>query len=247
MLSKLISILIPHAADRPILLPSFPRWAVRLLVIGVLLSWLPLALIAWARSTLSPRPRIHLIQDMDNQPRYKTQSASALFADGRSMRSPVPGAVARGRLDDDDHFSLGFRRVMDPASGQCKLEYQRGIPAQVRVNKALFERGQQQYNIYCAVCHGYDGYGNGMVNVRAERLETPGWVPPTSMHAQQVIDREDGHLYNTIRNGIRSMPAYGPQIEPRDRWAIVAYIRALQLSQNAPRESIPPEQMDRLR
>jgi mono/diheme cytochrome c family protein len=232
--------------------PRLPRptfWMRSALLIGVVASWVPLAFIARAYFATSSKPRIHIIQDMDNQPRFKTQAASELFPDRRAMRPRVEGTVARGRLDEDDHYHRGYRRRLDPASGQWTIEFFNGLPPQVRLDEALLRRGRERFNIYCAVCHGYDGYGNGPVNQRALELAElastrkdigSAWVPPTSLHT--VRDREDGHLFNTITNGIRTMPGYGAQIAEADRWAIVAYVRALQLSQAVPADSLGPEE-----
>lgn len=103
----------------------------------------------------------------------------------------------------------------------------------------LLKRGQERYGIYCAPCHGLAGYGDGIVNVRAERLQEGTWTPPSSFHDAVVLGRPVGHLFNSVTNGIRSMPAYGPQIPERDRWAIVAYVRALQRSQATKVDDVP--------
>jgi mono/diheme cytochrome c family protein len=100
------------------------------------------------------------------------------------------------------------------------------------VNKALLERGQNRFNIYCTACHGIDGYARGTVEIRSEELGTP--LNAKSLHEDLVRGRSEGHIFNTISNGIRNMPGYSAQIPVEDRWAIVAYVRALQLSQNAP-------------
>lgn len=114
------------------------------------------------------------------------------------------------------------------------------------VDIELLNRGQKFFNIYCAVCHGQDGSGNGLVNARAAQTLAPNWVPPTSLHtdAIQKAVYAEGKLFSTITNGIRKMPGYGAQIKAEDRWAIVAYVRALQLSQNAPEAEVPGEFRD---
>ncbi len=208
------------------MLPRSIKALLAVLAVGALL---PLACVWRARYTLSAEPRIHLIQDMDNQAKYKPQRANPLFADGRAMRPPVAGTVARGQLRDDDAFYLG--RV-----GESWV----AIP--VPVTETLLKRGQERFGIYCAPCHGLSGYGDGIVAKRADRLQEGTWVPPASLHSEQVVARPDGHLFNTITNGIRTMPAYGPQIPEADRWAIVAYVRALQRSQHARIEDVPAEE-----
>ena len=214
---------------------KLPRWLLYTVAILVVLSWVPLALIMRARATTSTQPRIHIVPDMDNQPKYKTQSRNPMFADRRAMRPPVVGSVARGTI-------LG-----DPAltSGKIGEDWVEVIP--VTVDSDLLERGRERYDIYCSPCHGLVGFGDGMVAKRADELLEGTWTPPTSFHSELLRERQVGHLFNTISNGIRNMPAYGPQIPVEDRWAIVAYVRALQRSQNAITDDVPPDIRAQLR
>lgn len=218
--------------------PPMPGWITTASVFIGLALLIPPAIIAKARVSHSAKPAIHIIQDMDNQTRFKAQQANPDFADGRAMRPEVPGTLARGDLALDTHFF----------DGTVGGEFATTFPTQrMTFDRATLERGQQRFNIYCAPCHGVDGAGNGMVNVRATELEEPQWVPPLSMYSQQVRERPDGHIYNTIKNGIRTMPAYGDQIAPADRWAIVAYVRALQRAQAATVEEVPEQYRGELR
>ncbi|MFB3138336.1 MAG: cytochrome c [Phycisphaerales bacterium] len=206
-------------------------------IVVIFLAMVPPAVIAWARAVNSSQPRIHLIQDMDNQPKFRAQHANALFADGRAMRPPITGTVARGRLNEDDHYYRGI------SNGQWAATF----PPQVAVTMDLLQRGRERFNIYCQPCHGLAGYGDGMVNRRAMLLMNLGvngttWVQPKSVHEQQIREQPVGQYFNTITNGVRNMPAYGPQIPVADRWAIVAYVRALQRSQNARPDDAPPGQ-----
>lgn len=206
-------------------------------IVVIFLAMIPPAVIAWARAVNSSQPRIHLIQDMDNQPKFRAQHANALFADGRAMRPPITGTVARGRLNEDDHYYRGI------SNGQWAATF----PPQVAVTMDLLQRGRERFNIYCQPCHGLAGYGDGMVNKRAMVLMNLGvngttWVQPKSVHEQQIREQPVGQYFNTISNGVRNMPAYGPQIPVADRWAIVAYVRALQRSQNARPDDAPPQQ-----
>lgn len=214
---------------------KIPRWLTYLVVLMVVLSWVPLALILRARQVKSSKPRIHIVQDMDNQPKFGPQSRNRLFADRRAMRPPVEGTVARGELRDDDRLDRG-------AVGDVWIEQ---IP--VPVTEQLLRRGRERYDIYCSPCHGLAGNGDGMVAKRADALQEGTWTPPASFHTELVRGRPVGHLYNSITNGIRSMPAYGPQIAVEDRWAIVAYLKALQRSQSATVEDVPPELRVQLR
>jgi len=212
-----------------------PRWIVSTLLILATLALVPLACVARARVVHSKDPRIHIIQDMDNQGRFKSQQGNPLFADGRAMRAPVPGTVARGRLEANDPLDRGL------ADG----EWVTRIP--LPVDAALLERGQSRYRIFCSPCHGLSGYGDGIVAKRAERLQEGSWVPPASFHVPPASTRPDGHIFNTITNGIRNMSSYGAQIPVEDRWAIVAYVRALQRSQRGSVDDVPPQLRSSLR
>lgn len=214
---------------------KMPRWLFYLVVVIIVLSWVPLAVILRARNTMSSKPRIHIIQDMDNQQKFKTQARNRLFADRRAMRRPATGTVARGELNGDDAYYRGM-------VGEDWIET---LP--IPVTMQLMERGRERFDVFCAPCHGLAGAGDGMVAKRAEELQEGTWTPPASFHSELVRERTDGHLFNTITNGIRNMPAYAPQIPVEDRWAIVAYIRALQRSQGAPLEDVPADLRAQLR
>jgi len=241
-------------------LPSLPRppfWLMAGFLVMVVLTWLPLAVIARARVSRSEEPRIQLVQDMGTQPKYREQQTSEVFADGRADRERILGTVARGMLEDDDHYNRGFTRAIG-ADGKSTVTFFDDFPGQVKVNRALLERGQQRFNIYCNVCHGFDGRGHGPVAIRVQELidvnladgEPPlvdaKWVPPADLTADSIRARPNGHFFNTITNGIRTMPSYSAQITAADRWAIVAYLRALQTAQNAPLSAVPKDQLNSL-
>jgi len=192
-------------------------------------SLVPMALAVKARQSFSDQPRIHLIGDMDNQKKLKAQAESAAFADGRAMRLPVPGTVPAGGEQLDDHF---FRGV---AGGGWATE----LPASVKTDGTTLRRGRERFGIYCAPCHGDAGYGDGMIHRRALQIGANAWVPPTSLHEEHVRAQPVGQLFHVITNGVRNMPGYGHAIPAADRWAIVTYLRALQLSQAAAREDVP--------
>jgi len=214
---------------------GMPRWLIYTALILVVLSWIPLALVVRARTVKTPKSPLHVITDMDNQPKYKAQARNMMFADRRAARPQVPGTVARGDLKLDEGRNTG--RV-----GDAWVE---AIPDEVTLD--LLERGRERYDIFCTPCHGMAGFGDGAVNKRAEALQEGTWVPPSSFHTELVRSRPVGHLYNTVTNGIRNMPAYGPQIPVKDRWAIVAYVKALQRSQNAGVDDVPAELQATLR
>jgi mono/diheme cytochrome c family protein len=202
----------------------------------VALSLIPFAVAARNRAARSAVPRLQIIPDMDQQPKFLAQQANPLFADRRAMRPEIPGTVARGFLGEDGRLERG--KEEDGA-------WTEAVP--VPVTRTLLERGRERYDITCAPCHGLDGGGRGIVSVRAERLEEGTWTPPPSYHSDLIRERPAGHLYNTITNGIRSMPAYGAQIPRDDRWAVVAYVRALQRSRHATLEDVPEEMRRELR
>ena len=244
-------------------LPRFPFWMLALVLIFTVLTWVPLAIIARARVTPSNRPRLALIQDMDNQTKGLAQARSVLFEDARVMRPPVPGTIARGELHEDKAYELGYSAVTTDKEGKPAVEYVGVIPDEVTVDRALVERGRVEFNVYCSPCHGYDARGTGRVNQRAMDLaKNPagglgtGWVSASNLMQWDENAKAlqygpeaypDGKLYSVIRNGIRNMPAYGSQIDIHDRWAIVAYVRALQLAQHAPANAIPAEKRDLLK
>jgi len=215
-----------------------PRALIYIAILLVALSLLPLALVVRARMATSEKPRLHLIFDMDNQVKRKAQSYSSLFDDARAMRPPVEGTVARHELGPASALWSGR---------DSQGEFMEGFPEGIGVTEEFVLRGQESFNIYCAPCHGVSGYGDGMVSKRAEALGEGTWTPPTSMHDQTVRDRVNGHLYNTVKNGIRNMPGYGSQTSLEERWAIVAYVRALQRSQKTSIEDVPPAKRGELR
>jgi len=200
------------------------------LVIMTVASAVPFALAAKARFTTSRSPRIHIIQDMDSQPKYKAQRENPVFPDGRATRVPDPETVAVGELHEDDHF---YR-------GKDNGAWARTFPPGFRADELTMERGQQRFGIYCTPCHGFGGEGNGMVSKRAEELAQGTWTPPTNLTEARIRNMPVGELFNTISNGIRNMPAYGAQIPTSDRWAIILYLRALERGRAATLADLEP-------
>lgn len=215
-----------------------PKWFRQVGVLLVCAALIPLGLIAKARVSKSTEPRIHIVQDMDNQERFKSQQAHPLFADGRAMRPPIVGTVARGEVYEDGHFYRGV------VGSDWATTFPTERP-EITMTESFVRHGEQRYNIYCAPCHGVDGHGQGPVRVRSEELESP--LNVLSLHDPEIRARPVGHIFNTITNGIRTMPSYGSQIPPEDRWAIIAYVRALQVSQHASYEDVPAEKRPALR
>jgi mono/diheme cytochrome c family protein len=160
-------------------------------------------------------------QYMARQPYYRPLEPSASFANGTSAQEPPPGTVAQGQLQDD---ALLFR---GQENGNLAAEFP--FP----VTRDVLDRGRERYTIYCVPCHGEAGTGNGLVVRR-------GFTRPPSFHTDQLRNAPVGHFFDVITNGFGAMPSYASQVPARDRWAIIAYIRALQLSQHATLDDVPP-------
>lgn len=155
--------------------------------------------------------------DMWRQPRQDPMDHSEFFADGQAARPLVPGTIARDHLREDDAFFTGYK------NGKVIKE----IPVPVTMD--LLKRGQERFTIYCTPCHGALGDGEGMIAHRGFKLKRP----PGNYHTDRLRNMPAGHFYDVITNGYGTMFSYASRVEPQDRWAIVAYIRALQLSQHA--------------
>lgn len=193
------------------------------------------AVLGGCRGMTSDAPPIHPNLNMDYVERFEAQEANPLFEDGSAMRQPVAGTVARGQLRVSGNAPFHYGRAGDGA-------YVAQIP--IEVTPSLLERGQDRYNIYCTPCHGIAGDGRGIVAV-GNGGQGYGFQVP-SYHTDALQAREDGYLYDVIQNGINTMPSYGHEIAAADRWAIVAYIRALQRSQAGTVEDVPETERQRL-
>ena len=162
-------------------------------------------------------------QDMHQAARYDPLEQSPFFADQRSARPQIEGTVSRGNLRDDKLFYTAKQ-----PDGQLVDT----VP--VKVDKALLLRGQDRFDVYCSPCHGRTGDGNGMVVQR-------GFKQPTSYHTDRLRAQPVGYFYDVIANGFGAMQDYSAQVAPRDRWAIAAYVRALQFSRNAGVADVPAD------
>lgn len=161
-------------------------------------------------------------QEMARQPRYDPLERSDFFEDGQSARHLPAGTVARGELRADTHLYAGLSE---------------GAPAKTfpfPVSLAVLQRGQERFNIYCAPCHSRTGDGDGMIVRR-------GFTRPASFHSERLREAAPGYLFAVITNGFGAMPDYRYQVSAEDRWAIIAYIRALQLGHNATPALAPPD------
>jgi len=166
-------------------------------------------------------------QKMSNQPKYDPLEPSDFFADGMSARPRIPGTVARGELPLEGFLVTG---KINNADGD-------GFP--FAVTTQVMNRGQERFNIYCSPCHGRRGDGNGMIPSRGLRH-------PPSFHTEALRTAKTGHFFDVMTNGFGAMPPYNVQVPVNDRWAIIAYIRALQLSQNGTVNDLPPAQRAQL-
>lgn len=218
------------------------------------------------RGAPSEDPPIHIVPNMDHQEKFRSQAQNDFFEDGAAMRTPVPGTVARGWLREDGTTpvvlsitprgmlveneegpttatpeSVGYVTTIPAAelttyytgrvNGEPEAPFVGRSP--VPATRQMLERGRERYDIYCLPCHGTVGDGGGMVGVRA-----PAFMAP-SYHTQIMIDKPDGEIFNTITHGKNRMQGYAQQIPVADRWAIVAYVRALQRSQTATLDDVP--------
>lgn len=175
------------------------------------------------RGSISTRPPLEVFPDMDRQSKYLPQDASTFFADGRTDR-PIPaGTVARGDLRADTELFTGMNR---------DGEFVTGFPDALTVDRQFFDRGRERFEIYCTPCHGQLADGRGIVTQY-------GWGGPANLHLDLIRDQANGELFNTITNGKNTMFPLGDKINAEDRWAVIAYVRALQRSQNGRMQDVP--------
>jgi mono/diheme cytochrome c family protein len=180
------------------------------------IAWLPLCLLLAA---------CHI--DMYDQPKYQPNQPSSFFENGQAMRPPVENTVAMGSFDPNSALFTGS------VNGELATE----LP--VELTAQLLERGQTRYNAYCAPCHGLAGDGNGVIAYRGP-LQVP------SLHNDRLRTAPVGYYFDVITNGVNRMYSYAARIPPEDRWAVIAYVRALQLSQYAPVDDLTPEERQQL-
>ena len=214
-----------------------------------------LVTIAWLavfgfRGQKSTKPEIEIFPDMVRQPKVRAQSELGFYIDQRGARRPVEGTVPMGfemPMPNDAgkavdqageiamHAHLGFSEGTDYYNtGKMGTNWGTGIP--MKVNPAFMQRGQQRFNINCAICHGPLAAGDGIV-------KQYGLATVVTLQDDRIRNMADGEIFNTITHGKNTMMAYGPRITVPDRWAIIAYLRALQRSQHATAADVPPDRM----
>ncbi len=186
-----------------------------------------LALLGACRGQPSDKEPIHLVPDMDWQPKFQPEEAAPLWSDGRAMRPLVDGVVAQGHLDADEGHATGM--VGDKYLARAPID----------VDEKVIHRGQDRFNIYCSPCHDRTGSGQGMVVKR-------GYPPPVNLTSDRVLGMPDGQVFWTITNGVRNMPSYRKQIPVEDRWAIVTWVRVLGRSQHGSIADVPEDQKSKI-
>lgn len=174
------------------------------------------------RGAYFKQPPLEIFTDMDRQPKLRPQQPNLTFANGRSSQDPVPGTVGRG-----DHYESN---PVNTGRAAGSTNFVATIP--VPVTEQLMARGQQRFDIYCLPCHGPQGDGNGIV-------KKYGYATIRSVHEKIVVTQTDGEMFNTITHGKSTMFGYGSQVSIEDRWAIVAYVRALQRSRLGTVDEVP--------
>jgi mono/diheme cytochrome c family protein len=177
-------------------------------------------------------------RDMQDQPKMKPYRSSTFFADGLSGRQPIEGTVARGFLRTDTEYFTGKKSVRSVPSASPQPGTENTFPDDVDtfpfpVTEDTVRRGRERYDIFCSVCHGLTGNGDGMIVRR-------GFRRAASFNDDRLRQAPVGHFFDAITNGWGAMPSYAAQIPVQDRWAIIAYIRALQLSQENPQAAASP-------
>lgn len=194
------------------------------------------------RGMTSTRPPIEVFPDMDHQAKYKPQAESKFFADGRADRPTPPGTVPYGRGYNGSDAGAVFQ---DPSflndegvhytGKNPDGSFAKGFPAEITFNEAFVRRGQNRYQVYCLPCHGALGDGNGIT-------KSYGMVSTPTYHDDRIRNMPEGEIFNTITHGKNLMFPYGDKLVPDDRWAVIAYVRALQRAHHATIDDVPTEQ-----
>ena len=188
------------------------------------LAFVGLALVSGllgCRGQTSDKPPFWIKHGMEFQPKLLPYGHNNFFQDGRNMQHPPEGTVAVGLLKEDDDYNRGGKDTAHYSANPIKID------------AALLDRGHERYQIYCTPCHGQTGLGNGIVIARGFP------VRPPSFHEDRIVAMPDGQIFHAITYGVRNMPSYGKQIPEEDRWAIVAYLRALQRTTRASINDVP--------
>ena len=194
--------------------------------IGLVLAVLTVLAVAGFRGDKSSRPPVELFPDMDRQQKVKAQKPSEFFADGRGARMPIEGTIPLKANVENEYFT----------TGKMGANWGDGLP--VELTLATLKRGQDRYTINCQVCHGAAAGGTGITGKYG--------MNPANLQQEMYRTMSDGEIFNTITNGKNTMFPYGANITPEDRWAIIAWLRVLQRSQNATLADVPESERAQL-
>ena len=196
---------------------------------------LALPAVSACRGWESDSPPVHLNWNMDTQEKGKAYRKSDLFADGRAMRTPPEGTVAQGFLKPDSVRSYG---MVEAADGKMKVANE--FPGDIAGGEAFVARGRDRYGIYCSPCHSSVGDGKGVTSKY-------GMTATASLHDPRIVRMADGEIFHTISVGKNTMMGYADKLEPADRWAVIAYVRALQRARLATKDEVPADIMATLK
>lgn len=181
------------------------------------------------RGEFATRPPIEVFPDMDRQAKYKPQASSKFFADGRADRAPVPGTVPHGRTTEGDPAFLKADDFLYAGKARSG-DFAKGFP--LEVTESFVRQGQGRFQIYCQPCHGALGDGNGIT-------KQYGMVATPTFHDKRLRDMTEGEIFNTITHGKNTMGSYGDKLSTEERWAVIAYVRALQRAAHASVDDVP--------
>lgn len=171
------------------------------------------------RGSISLKPPLEVFPDMDRMAKYKPQAENPFFADGMADRPAVPGSIAAGSFSEDPYLT----------TGKIGGHWGKGFP--VRVNHELIQLGEEKFNIHCSICHGLSGDGKGIT-------KSYGMSATPTYHSSRLRAMPEGEIFNTITHGRNTMGSYGVKLRIQERWAVIAYIRTLQRSQNSRPEDV---------
>jgi mono/diheme cytochrome c family protein len=191
------------------------------------------------RGSLSTRTPLEVFPDMDHQAKYKPQADSAFFADGRADRRTPPGAVPFGRKSDaaDANFLKADSSLFE--GKDANGAFIKGFPSAITVDATFMAHGKDRYTVYCTPCHGALGDGNGIT-------KQYGMGATPSYHDDRLRNMADGEIFNTITHGKGNMLSYADKLTSQDRWAVIAYVRALQRAAHATVADVPPDHKSEL-
>jgi mono/diheme cytochrome c family protein len=202
----------------------------RYFLLGFVVLVVGVVAVAGFRGDKSRKPPIEIWPDMDRQPKLRPEDKNNFFADGMSSRKPVEGTIARGSAFESNEVNTG----MKPGT----TNFVETIP--VALSAGLLERGQQRFNIYCSPCHSTAGDGKGVTSKY-------GMAAAANLHDPRIVKMADGEIFHTITHGKATMMPYADKLDAQDRWAVIAYVRALQISRLAGQGDVPADVMATLK